>query len=426
MMSRIRSVPRLALLAGALLAIALVVGACEPIGQSQAPGASAAPGASVAPSASLAPGETPAPTPGPSATVAPTPLIVSPAPIKADPVSLLAWLFNPIFQAFLILMVGIHQYLGVDMGIAIILTTLIVRTALVPLMRRSMVSMRRIQAVAPEIKEIQRRYKGDRAKQQQATMALYKERGISQAGCLVSILPLFLLLPMYQVVREGLTAADLTESLKVFGVQVVPLTCPPPIRDVTNHLTGFKPCIDSAIPWLGGLDAAGFGGQIPLPITIPLVNLAGISVFAIVYLVLQLAASRMALPAHDPNTELDPNQRTQRALALWLPLITLLYSNIIPVGVFLYLILSTVYQIVQQFLTTGWGGMFPLFGLTPAFAVDHKPRFPVAVPTAPTSTGRPAGAPAAPNPERSAIDRAASANATIRQRGRQGRRGRRK
>ncbi|HWH20065.1 MAG TPA: membrane protein insertase YidC [Solirubrobacterales bacterium] len=430
--SRPRSIRRLALLAGGLIALALLLGACEPILVSPAPGTSGQPAGSLAPGSSLAPGETvapgttPAPTTAPSATPAPTPLIVTPAPIKADPVSLLAWLFNPIFQAFLILMVGIHQYLGVDMGIAIILTTLIVRTALVPLMRRSMVSMRRIQAVAPEVKEIQRRFKNDRAKQQQATMALYKERGISQAGCLVSILPLFLLLPMYQVVREGLTAADLTESLKVFGFQVVPLTCPPPIRDAANHLTGFKPCIDSSIAWLGGLDAAGFGGQIPLPFPIPIVNLAGISVFALVYLVMQLAASRMALPAHDPNTELDQNQRTQRALALWLPLITLLYSNIIPVGVFLYLILSTVYQIVQQFLTTGWGGMFPLFGRTPAFAVDHKPRFPVAGPSAPTSTGRPAGAPAAPNPERSAIDRTVSANATIRQRGRQGRRGRRK
>ena len=420
MTARLRSIPRFALLAGALLVLALAVGACEPIAQSQAPGGSAAP------SASLAPGATPAATPAPSATPAATPLIVSPAPLKADPLSLLAWLFNPIFQAFLILMVGLHQFLTVDMGIAIILTTLIVRTAMVPLMRRSMVSMRRIQSVAPEVKEIQRRYKGDRAKQQQATMALYKERGISQAGCLVSVLPLFVLLPMYQVVREGLTAADLTESLKVFGTQLVPLTCPAPIRDAANHLTGFKPCIDSSISWLGGLNAAGFGGQIPLPFAIPLVNLAGISIFALVYLVGQLAASRMALPAHDPNAVLDQNQRTQRALALWLPLITLLYSNIIPVGVFLYLIVSTLYQIVQQFLTTGWGGMFPLLGRTPAFAVDHKPRFPVAAPTAPTSTGRPAGAPAAPNPERSALDRTASANATIRQRGRQGRRGRRK
>ena len=152
-----------------------------------------------------------------------------PAEIKADPISLLAALFNPVFQAFLLLMVGIHVFTGFDMGISIILTTLVVRTAMVPLMRRQMVSMRRMQSVAPEIKEIQRRFKADRVKQQQATMALYKERGISQAGCLVALLPLLLILPMYQVVSEGLRAADLVESLKVFGVQLVPLTCPPPV-----------------------------------------------------------------------------------------------------------------------------------------------------------------------------------------------------
>src|SRR6185369_1272799 len=181
--------------------------------------------------------------------------------------------------------IGIHQLSGVDMGIAIIITTLIVRTALVPLMRRSMVSMRRIQAIAPEVKEIQRRFKNDRAKQQQATMALYKERGISQAGCLVSVLPLFLLLPMYQVVREGLQAADLTESLKIFGFQVVPLTCPPPhLVDLGNNVQHYAPCIDSTIPWLGGLHASGFEGLIPLPFSLPLIG-AGISVFALVYTV---------------------------------------------------------------------------------------------------------------------------------------------
>jgi len=410
---------RLVGVVGLLLAVALFLGACEPLGTPAPtvdPNATAIPGTSAGTSA--VPGATTAPTAAPTGTPAPTPLVIRPAEPRADPVSILAWLFNPVFQAFLILMVGIHRFIGVDVGLAIILTTLVVRTGLVPLMRRQMVSMRRIQSVAPEIREIQKRYKTDRAKQQQATMALYKERGISQAGCLVALLPLLLILPMYQVVNEGLRASDLIESLKVFGVQLVPLTCPSPPT--------LQPCIDSTIPWLGGIHASGHEGLIPLPITIPIVNMTGISLFALFYTGLQLVASRMALPPHDPNTPLDANARTQRTLAIWLPLITILYGNIIPVGVFIYLIVSTVYQIIQQFLTTGWGAMFPLFGRTPAFAVDHKPRFPVAVPTAPTSNARPAGAPAAPNPERSAIDRAASANATIRQRGRQGRRGRRK
>ena len=238
---------RIAAIIGLLLVVAMVLGACEPIAQ-----ATSAP--------SVAPGATPAPTAAPNQTPVPGPLIVKPAELKADPVSLLAWLFNPVFQSFLILLVGLHQVVG-EMGIAIILTTLIVRTALVPLMRRQMVSMRKMQSVAPEIKEIQRRYKSDRLKQQQATMALYKERGISQAGCLTALLPLLLILPMYQVVREGLTASDLTESLKVFGFQVVPLTCPPspiPMYDANYRLIGYEPCIDSSIPWLGGIHASGF------------------------------------------------------------------------------------------------------------------------------------------------------------------------
>jgi YidC/Oxa1 family membrane protein insertase len=398
------------------------VGACEPIRPSLAPGAT------LPPEATLAPGSTPAPTVAPSGTPAPTPLVIRPASPAADPVSILAWLFNPLYQAFLILMVGMHRIVG-DMGVAIILTTLVVRTAMVPLMRRQMVSMRKMQAIAPEVKEIQRRFKGDRVKQQQATMALYKERNVSQAGCLVALLPLLLILPMYVVVSEGLRASDLTESLKIFGFQIVPLECPPPtLITLPNGAQQYAPCIDSKIPWLGGIDASSFGGLIPFGFTLPLiiVNMTGISIFALVYTGLQLIASRMALPPHDPNTPLDQNARTQRTLAIWLPLITVLYGEIIPVGVFIYLIVSTIYQIVQQFFTTGWGAMFPLFGRTPAFAVDHKPRFPVAVPTAPTSTSRPAGAPARPNPDRSAQDRTASANATIRPRGRQGRRGRRR
>ena len=424
---------RILVVVSVVAVLGLVAVACDPIQASLVPGQTPAAGTTVAPGQSLAPGASgvtgsPAPSVAPSATPAPTPLIVTPAPIKADPVSLLAALFNPIFQLFLILMVGIHQFSGLDMGISIILTTLIVRTAMVPLMRRQMVSMRKMQSVAPEIKEIQRRYKNDRVKQQQATMALYKERGISQAGCLTALLPLLLILPMYQVVREGLTASDLTESLKVFGVQLVPLSCPPPtpVTDAAGHVTGFAPCIDSAIPWLGGIHASAFEGILHFGFTIPIVNMTGISLFAIVYMALQLVASRMALPPHDPDNPPDQNARTQRALAIWMPLITILYSNIIPVGVFLYLIVSTGYQVVQQFLTTGWGGMFPLFGRTPAFAVDHKPRFPVAAVAAPTSTTRTAGAPARPNPEKTALDRSASANATIRQRGRQGRRGRRR
>jgi len=139
------------------------------------------------------------------------------------------------------------------------------------------------------------------------------------------------------------------------------------------------------VTWLGGIDASSTTqGFIPLPFSLPVLG-DGISIFAIVYTVLQLVASRMALPPHDPNTPLDQNARTQRSVSLFLPFITLLYGHVIPVGLFIYLIVSTAYQAVQQFLTTGWGSLFPIVGWTPGFAVDHTPRFPVAVIAAPKS-----------------------------------------
>jgi len=351
---------------------------------------------------------------GPSA----TPQVpLQPAPLHADPVSLLAWLYTPIFQALFVLLVAIDQVTP-DIGIAIVVMTLIVRTLMIPLMRRQMVSMRRMQMIAPELKEIQRRYKADRIKQQQAISALYKERGISQAGCLVSILPILIILPMYTVIQDGLRSFDPTPMLSVFGVQLISLTCTGTgIPDANGHI---QPCLDTIVPWLGNLDVSR-------PATIDVIGF-GLSLLAVVYTLIQLVASRMALPPHDPTTPLDANMRTQRQMMLFLPLISILYGGIIPVGLYIYLIVTTIYQVAQQFLTTGWGGMFPLFGWTPAFAVDHKPRFPVAVP-APMPTTREAGAPARPTPARpTPVDRAASAAATVRpsQRGRQGRRGRRR
>jgi len=66
---------------------------------------------------------------------------------------------------------------------------------------------------------------------------------------------------------------------------------------------------------------------------------------------------------------------------LLLPAFSLIYGAILPAGLFIYWITTTVFSIVQQFLVNGYGGLFPLFGWTPGFAKDHQPRFPVTMPT---------------------------------------------
>jgi len=76
----------------------------------------------------------------------------------------------------------------------------------------------------------------------------------------------------------------------------------------------------------------------------------------------------------------DPAQATQQRLFLLLPAFSLIYGAILPAGLFIYWITTTVFSIVQQFLINGYGGLFPLFGWTPGFARDHTPRFPVKMP----------------------------------------------
>jgi len=343
-----------------------------------------------------------------SETTLPVPNPLVPAPLTPDPWGLLTWLFTPIFQGLLLILFAAERVTP-DVGLAIIVMTVVVRTLLVPLIRRQMVSTRRMQLIAPEVKELQKRYKGDRVKQQQEVSALYKERGISQFGCLAMILPLLIIIPMYTVINQGLRSPDPTPMLHIAGVEIIHVDC----------VGGDEPCIDPTIPWLGGMDAS-------VPSTIDIFGF-GLSLLAVFYTVIQLMASRMALPPHDPASS-DPNIKIQRQTMLLLPFMTILWGGIIPAGLYLYLIVSTLYQVIQQYLITGWGGMFPLFGWTPSFAIGHTPRFPVAMP-APVLSTRAAGATAPQASVRStAASRAASAARTTRpsQRGRQGRRGRKR
>jgi YidC/Oxa1 family membrane protein insertase len=372
----------------------------------------------------------PAASPGasgaPPITPEPTPLV--PAQPGADPLSLLAWLFTPIFQGLFILLTGLYVLIG-DIAIAIILMTLVIRAIMIPLFRRQTVSQRRMQLLQPEIKEVQRRYKGDRTKISQATMELYRERGVNPAaGCLPLVLQFILLIPMYSVIQNGLTNYDPTAMLTVFGQQVVPLVCPNPehIDAVTGAIDKSQPCIDTIVPWLNNMDVSKPSVLFALPV------IGGLSLLAVVAALLQVVQSRMVMPPAGDKSDTQAN--VQRQTMLIFPLISVAYGGFLPAGLFIYWIVTTLFSIVQQYLIVGWGQFFPLFGRTPAFAREHQPRFPVAMPTAqprpPSSKGgSPSGKGAAAEaPRVTSTERAASAAATVRprERGRQGRRGRRR
>src|SRR6185369_7947439 len=88
----------------------------------------------------------------------------------------------------------LHNTIGLPWAWSIVGLTVIVRVLLVPLTVRQIHSMQNLQAHAPQMKEIQRKYKGDKQKQNEELMRFYKENNINPAA---SCLPLVAQLPVF-------------------------------------------------------------------------------------------------------------------------------------------------------------------------------------------------------------------------------------
>ena len=88
-------------------------------------------------------------------------------------------------------------------GIAIILLTLAVRILLLPLSIKQTRSQREMQRIMPELKAIQKKYKGDRQKVSEETMKLYKEHGVNPlGGCLPLLMQFPVLIALYYVISS--------------------------------------------------------------------------------------------------------------------------------------------------------------------------------------------------------------------------------
>ena len=105
-------------------------------------------------------------------------------------------------------------------GLSLILFAIIIKVVLLPASIKSKKSTMKMSRISPRVQALQEKYAGDQQKQNEAIQALYKEEGVSMGGgCLWSFLPLFILFPLYAVVRQPITYM-LHETLEV-AAQVV-------------------------------------------------------------------------------------------------------------------------------------------------------------------------------------------------------------
>jgi YidC/Oxa1 family membrane protein insertase len=88
-------------------------------------------------------------------------------------------------------------------GVTIIVLTVVIRVILLPLGIKQIRSMQHMQLVQPKVKQIQQKYKQNKAKQQEEIMKLYKEYGVNPfSGCWPVLLQFPILIAMYSVLRH--------------------------------------------------------------------------------------------------------------------------------------------------------------------------------------------------------------------------------
>lgn len=110
--------------------------------------------------------------------------------------------YQPLYNTLVLILSVVP---GANVGVSIILLTVIVRGALLPLSHKSVVSQAKMRSLAPHLEKIKEKHKDDKQEQARKTMALYKEHGINPfSGCLLVLIQLPIIFALYFVFFKGL------------------------------------------------------------------------------------------------------------------------------------------------------------------------------------------------------------------------------
>ena len=212
--------------------------------------------------------------------------------VRSIDFGMFAWLVVPLLRA----LKWVNGYVG-NYGWSIIILTILINIAMFPLRHKSVVSMRKMQEIQPEVKAIQDRYANlkmtDPAKQKMNTelMTLYRERGVNPAsGCVPMLLTFPVLLAFYSM---------LSVAIELRGAPFV--------------------------GWIHDLSV-----QDPLYITPVLMGIT------------QFFQTKMTPSSADP---------TQQRMMMFMPLVMMAWLVFMPSGLVLYWTTSNLWAIGQQVLT---------------------------------------------------------------------------
>ena len=201
----------------------------------------------------------------------------------------------------------LHDSVGLKWAWAIVALTVMVRLLLVPLTVRQIHSMQNLQRHAPEMKEIQKKYKTDKKRQQEELMKFYRENNINPAASCLPLLAQFpVFIALYFVLRNfskhppGGELAVARGDFSWLGKDFIP--------DITAHASAH---------WSGYLLLA-------------------------IYVVSQLVSTMLM------STTME---RSQRILMMVLPLVFVTFLLNFPVGLVIYWVTTNLWTVGQGLIT---------------------------------------------------------------------------
>ncbi len=218
-------------------------------------------------------------------------------------------------------LVVLSHYLFNSFGLAIIAVTIIVNACMLPLTLRQIRASKAMQDLQPKLAELQKKYAKDRQKLAQEQMRLYKESGVSPAGCL---LPMLIQMPVWIALFQSI--------MRVLAV-------------IPENLMGLSQYL---YPW------PVVYSSLPLQNSFLWLNLAAGDLF----LALLVGGTMWVQQKMVMTPVADPAQRTQSSIMLWMmPIMFAFLTLSFPSGLALYWVTSSIIRIGIQYFVTGWGGL---------------------------------------------------------------------
>lgn len=203
---------------------------------------------------------------------------------------------------------------GRDLGVAIIILTIIIRLAFYPLSQKAIKSQKAMAEIQPKIKEIQKKFKDNKEEQAKAMMDIYRQYKINpMSGCLPILIQFPVLIALYHVFISGLNVQKL-EMLYSF-VQ--------------------KPAVLN----LMFLGIVGLSER-----SLVLAVLAGISQYF-------QAKTMPQIKSLGKSGSFDFTAVLNRQMIYFMPLLTLFIAWTLPAALSIYWIVNNIFSIIQQYYT---------------------------------------------------------------------------